>query len=111
MADGHNRYSLPVACLLDDAFGWSVAVDGYRMVVGAPGDDGKGSNAGAVYVFEKSGGTWLQTKKLQASDGAAGDVYGFSVAVSGDRIAVGAIGHGGRHRVLVYRIRRHLELD
>jgi Ca2+-binding RTX toxin-like protein len=85
----------PSGLSVDDAFGWSVAVDGSRMVVGAPGDDGKGSNSGAVYVFEKSGDTWLQTKKLQASDGQAGDVYGFSVAVSGDRIAVGAIGHGG----------------
>ena len=44
----------PSGVSTDDAFGWSVAVDGSRMVVGAPGDDGKGSNAGAVYVFEKS---------------------------------------------------------
>jgi len=82
----------PVGVATDHAFGWSVAINGNRIVVGAPGDDGKGDNAGAAYVFENSGGVWSQTKKLRASGGSAGDTYGWSVGVSGDRIAIGAPG-------------------
>jgi Ca2+-binding RTX toxin-like protein len=84
----------PTGVSAEDAFGWSVAVDGDRIVVGAPGDDGKGADAGAAYVFERSGGVWSQTKKMLASDGVADDQFGRSVAVSGDRIAVGAPGQG-----------------
>lgn len=82
----------PAGLSVNDAFGWSVAIDGDRMVVGAPGDDTKGSNAGAVYVFEKSGDTWSQTRKLLAADGETPDTFGWSVGVSGNRISVGAPG-------------------
>jgi len=84
----------PVGVSMDDTFGWSVAIDGDRIVVGAPGDDGNGSGAGAAYVFEKSAGVWLQTKKLTDSVGGSGDTYGYGVGVSGDRISIGAPGRG-----------------
>ena len=62
--------------------------------MGAPGDDGIASNAGASYVFENSGGGWSQTKKLTDAAGESSDTYGWDVGVSGDRIAVGAPGRG-----------------
>jgi FG-GAP repeat len=71
----------------DDQLAFSVAIDGDTAVLGAPGDDG---SRGAVYVFTRSGGTWAQTAKLTASDGAADDQLGHSVATDGDIIIAGA---------------------
>ena len=75
----------------NDRFGASVSVSGTRAVVGAPRDDDGGSDSGTAYVFERSSdGTWSEVSKLLADDGAAGDAFGRSVAVSGERIIVGA---------------------
>ncbi len=71
------------------AFGNSVAVSGDRVVVGAHFDDDNGTSSGSAYVFDWDGSQWVETK-LVASDGAAGDEFGNSVAVSGDRVVVGA---------------------
>ena len=77
-----------------DDFGLSVAVDGDTVVVGAIGDDDNGSNSGSAYVFTKPAAGWTTTSsftaKLTASDGAAGDYFGVSVAVYGDTVVVGA---------------------
>ncbi|CAK0877416.1 unnamed protein product [Prorocentrum cordatum] len=77
-----------------DFFGTSVAVssDGARVVVGASWDDDQGSNSGSAYVLD--GATGERLLKLVASDGAAGDYFGTSVAVSSDgaRVVVGARG-------------------
>ncbi len=73
-----------------DAFGQSIALSDDIIVIGAPRDDDKGNDSGAVYVFTKSGTNWIQKAKLTASDGAAGDVFGISIALSGDTIIVGA---------------------
>jgi hypothetical protein len=70
-----------------DNFGWSVALSGTTAVVGA---DTKNSGTGAAYVFTRSGSTWSQQAKLTASDGASGDDFGFSVALSGSTAVVGA---------------------
>jgi hypothetical protein len=48
------------------------------------------TEAGAVYLFEESGGTWSFSQKLTASDAATGDRFGASLAMSGDRLIVGA---------------------
>ncbi|MCX6567715.1 MAG: FG-GAP repeat protein [Candidatus Aminicenantes bacterium] len=80
------------------SFGMSVAVDGAYALAGAPGEDGNGANSGAAYLFLQSQGGldgWGQIKKLIASDAAAGDVFGVSVAVSGDYALVGAEGEDG----------------
>ena len=80
------------------SFGLSVAVDGDYALVGAPGEDGNGTNSGAAYLFLQSQGGldgWGQIKKLVASDADDDDVFGVSVAVSGDYALVGAEGEDG----------------
>lgn len=71
----------------DDQFGISVAVSGDTAVVGAFGAN---SSRGSAYVFTRSGTTWTQQQKLTAADGAAGDQFGWSVAVDGDTVVIGA---------------------
>ena len=73
-----------------DNFGISVAVNGDTVVVGAPGNDGAGADSGAAYVFTRNEGVWDDGVKLTASDGAALDYFGYSVAVDGDTVLVGA---------------------
>ncbi len=74
-----------------DEFGFSVAISGETAIVGAYGDDaGANGDQGSAYVFIRSGGVWTQQAKLTASDGAAGDEFGRSVAISGETAIVGA---------------------
>jgi hypothetical protein len=72
-----------------DQFGIAVAISGDTAVVGA---GGVGSFQGAAYVFTRSGTVWSQQQKLTATDGAAGDRFGSSVAISGETAVVGAWG-------------------
>jgi len=60
------------------------------VVVGATGDDDGGSHSGSVYVFRTSdgGATYGQVAKLTASDAAADDDFGYSVAINGDTVVV-----------------------
>ena len=69
-----------------DTFGQSVSIsnDGNTAIVGAPYEDTGGTNAGAAYIFTRSGSTWSQQQKLVASDPAAYDIFGFTVAISGN---------------------------
>jgi len=76
-----------------DRFGRSVAVSGTTVVVGANFDDDAGSNSGSAYVFDCSSFPCVQVSKLTASDAAALDQFGFSVAVSGTTAVVGASGN------------------
>lgn len=71
-----------------DQFGCSVSICGNRVVVGAYRDDDGGGSSGSAYVFDA--GTGGQLHKLTAEDAEPGDQFGFSVAVDGDRIVVGA---------------------
>jgi hypothetical protein len=73
-----------------DAFGTAVALDGSRALVGAQGDDDNGSTSGAAYVFEHSGGLWVEQQKLTASGGYAANLFGYSVSLSGNVALVGA---------------------
>jgi hypothetical protein len=65
-------------------------VDGDTAVVGAALDDLNGNNAGAAYVYVKAGGLWTLQAEVTAPDGAAGDEFGFRVAIDGDTMIVGA---------------------
>ncbi|MCK4873234.1 MAG: FG-GAP repeat protein [Phycisphaerales bacterium] len=80
-------------------FGWSVAISGATAIVGAHEDDDNGSNSGSAYLFDISDpANPAQIAKLLASDGAAGDRFGWSVAISGTIAIVGACyddDHGG----------------
>ena len=76
----------------DDEFGYSVAIDGEYALVGAYGDDDNGNYSGSAYVFKRDGSSWTQQAKLVASDGAAGDYFGYSVAIDGEYSLVGAYG-------------------
>lgn len=85
-----------------DHFGWSLDLEGDRIAIGARQENSHGPHSGSVYVFERSGGTWLETAKLIASDGAAQDQFGGSVALSGDTVAVGALSAGPSGAVYVF---------
>ena len=58
----------------------------------AAGDDDSAGNAGAAYVFTRSGTTWSQQAYLKAPNAEGSDIFGGSVSVSGDTIVVGARG-------------------
>ena len=99
-----------------DQFGHAVAVSGNVIVVGAPGDDDGAFGAGAVYVYERVFGVWLQTAKLQAPFAGlvslfqkttggwvlrqeepgtnAFERFGTALAMTGGTVAVGAPGVG-----------------
>jgi hypothetical protein len=69
------------------------AVDGNTLVVGAINEDSPTNNvleSGAAYVFTRSGSTWSQQAYLKASSAGAGDLFGYSVAIFGDTLLVGA---------------------
>ena len=75
-----------------DAFGQSVSMYGDYVLAGAYNDDDLGDDSGSVYLFEKPGNGWVnatETAKLTASDGAAGDAFGYSVSVYGDYVMAG----------------------
>ena len=75
-----------------EEFGISVSISGDTVVVGAYHDNTPaGSHAGSAYVFVRSGTTWSEQQKLLASDGAGGDLFGFSVSIDGDTVVVGAM--------------------
>jgi len=84
----------------NDMFGTSVGIDGNRVIVGAPGEasDGSGPDvddavgAGAAYVFEREGTTWSEVAYLKADNARAGALFGSSVDVYLERVAVGAPG-------------------
>lgn len=89
-----------------DYFGDSVAVSGNTIAVGSWGEDGdvnstasspndNAISTGAVYVFERSGTTWTQQAYLKAHNAQNSDILGTSVAISGDTLAVSAIGEDG----------------
>ena len=86
-----------------DYFGGSLAISGSTVVVGADNFTvGSHTGEGAAYVFADEGGYWSQTGEMWPSDGAAGDKFGFAVAVSGSTVvassplhAVGANSYEG----------------
>ncbi len=80
----------PSDSVLDDAFGHAVSLSGTVALVGAHRRSDDGTHSGAGYVFRETGGVWVEECKLTASDGAAGDFFGYSVSLLGERAVAGA---------------------
>lgn len=79
-----------------DRFGYSVCLKDTQLIVGAYlAANGTKTYAGAAYIFNYNGGAWTQFIKLQPGDAADSDYFGYSVAIDGDRVAVGAPGFNG----------------
>ena len=74
---------------MSDNFGLSVAISGDIAIVGARLDDDNGGNSGSAYLFDTT--TGQQIAKLLPNDGATGDQFGRSVAISGATAIVGAV--------------------
>ena len=94
---GSGTPTVPVATLnnpgpaASDSFGNSVAISGTRVVVGAYQDDAGASNAGSAYVYDVNSGTpTVPVATLNNPSPAANDNFGYSVAISGTRVVVGA---------------------
>jgi len=88
-------------------YGWSVAIDGDLIAVGAPSDEvGQNQYQGSVTIFNlsKSNTTGSLEQVMTANDGEAFDQFGFSVSLSGNRLLVGAIGpnDGERNKGAAY---------
>lgn len=91
----------------NDSFGWSLALSGETLVVGARHEDSAASgvggdqsdnsseDSGAVYVFVRNGSSWSQQAYLKASNTKKSAYFGDSVAVSGDTVVVGGFGGDG----------------
>ena len=102
--------NLDVSLSLSDHFGTSTAISADKTIIAVGAyadDDGDGTNSGAVYLFEKSGGTWTQTLKISENGGGDGklnvtldgnDSFGIATALSavGTVLAVGAFGDNSR---------------
>ena len=74
-----------------DYFGFSVSISGDYAIVGAYHDDtATRSDQGSAYIFQRSGTVWIQQVKLWANDGASGDNFGRSVAITNDFAVVGS---------------------
>ncbi len=98
----------------DDLFGIAVVVSGNTVAVGAYGEDSSATgvngnqadnsaiNSGAVYVFTRSGLTWTQQAYVKASNTGANDNFGYSLALDGDTLVVGAPLEGNSGAVYVF---------
>jgi hypothetical protein len=79
-----------------DQLGLTVALSGDTLIVGAPNAVGNaGSLAGTVYVFHLDNGTWTQKQTLAAGDARPFDNFGFSLAIDGNIVVIGAPFHDG----------------
>ncbi|MCB8978638.1 MAG: hypothetical protein H6657_14555 [Ardenticatenaceae bacterium] len=73
-----------------DNFGYSIALDGDTLLVGARANEDFGNFTGAAYIFERSNGSWTETNKLLASDASTNSWFGWDVDLAGDVAIVGA---------------------
>ncbi len=73
-----------------DNYGIVVALSTDTAVIGIPFDSSRTFNAGSAYVYKHHNGTWSLQQKLQASDSAPGDQYGWSIALQRDTLLIGS---------------------
>jgi hypothetical protein len=85
-----------------DLFGHAVAIEDNRLVIGAPRDPNQGATGGTAYLFTRDpNGLWSQAKRFDGEDPNASDLFGFSVAISGNVGVIGSPGvdHPGKNDV------------
>lgn len=75
-----------------DAFGYSIAMSGDRVVVGAYEDAHAGIKSGAAHIFRRDGMNYTRTQKLTASDAERYDRFSRAVAMSSNLVVAGAYG-------------------
>lgn len=71
-----------------DQFGWSVALFGDHLFIGAPKDEANGPESGSAYHFRTDNASFV--RKIVPSDGSRGDCFGWSVAITQDLVVIGA---------------------
>ncbi len=84
-----------VCCNQGDNFGWSVSLDGDTLIVGASYDNAgivgnQVNDTGSAFIFTRNGAVWNQTRQLTDANGIVNDLFGTSVAVSGNKFLVGS---------------------
>ena len=101
-ADGTNPVKVNRSDIASfDEFALSVAIENSKVVLGAMSDDDAGTSSGSAYIFNIDGTGEI---KLTASDAAAGDRFGYSVAIGNSKVAVGARDEGTGGAVYVYNL-------
>lgn len=85
-------------------FGFSVAIEGDYAMIGALDFLANDVNGGSVYVFHYDGSSWVEEAKLQASDGSAGNQFGFSIAMEGTQAVIGAVQDNNIGSAYVYKL-------
>ncbi len=80
----------PHGAAAGDQFGFSLDMDGDNLIVGAPSDSSVVGEGGSAHVYVRTGTVWNFQDTLLASDNAEMDLFGTSVAIDGDRAAIGA---------------------
>ncbi len=84
----------------------TISISNDTALIGAFNDDDNGVDSGSAYVFTRTGTTWTQQAKLIASDGAAGDNFGYAVSVLGDTALIGAYAYTSNGTGSVYAFTR-----
>ena len=80
-------------------FGFSIAIAGNVAAISAPRTKASGQrSSGSVYLFRYIDGSWVQTQRLDEPSPKTGNRFGYSVAMDGDTLAIGAFGYDGKQR-------------
>ncbi len=78
---------------VNDEFGYDVAIDGDRLLIGAPRDDTNGNDAGLAYLFQRTGSEWtLVEEPYSPAEPEAGKWFGEIVDLSENVLLVGGPG-------------------
>jgi hypothetical protein len=83
---------VPIQGTSNDYFGAAVNLVGTRLLVGAYGNDDKGSTSGAAYLYILEGNQWNMRKKYMPGDGVAYDYYAYDIGIGDQGLIMGAYG-------------------
>jgi len=84
---------VPIQGSSNDYFGASIDLVGTRLLVGAYGDDDKGSTSGAAYLYILEGDQWNMLRKYIPGDGSAYDYFAYDIAIGDQGLIMGAYGN------------------